>query len=398
LGYTFAEIAAAFPAAFTSLGTNKPSYRGLASIQIGDTGVGTATTTLVDTVGSSVEWDSGKTLKNRATQTTSWYFRTGTKIGSGNQASGATGTRIRFGAATALTMNHYHYGSTFQQTAGAMQFVNTTGVDNNGEMVNCLLQSVATGVAPIVVGNQAISRFANIYNVDISSTTANQLMSNFNAVLAERITLGAATPTTFIGSGGAGVASKDMAMFGSPTQSDLRWTGAGAVGWQLYRPTWTGNAPKFTTSTAGTPAITSATVEYRFCAIKVVDRLGAGVASIPLTITDVLGNVLVNTTTDANGEITFGSDLGMDMIPVMDHYISSGTTYAQRHRGPYTTKVNTSDLAGYNSSYLGRTYTWKCPGHESVTTSAGQFEDVGDIVAIQDAAGNPTVWTEQVVP
>ena len=390
-GYTFAEISAAFPSDFVSNGTNKPSYRAKVSLQVGDSTTGTATTTIVDTTGATVIWDSGKTLKNRATQTTSWHYSFGTKVGSGNESSGVTGTHLVFGAATSLPGTHAHYGCVFQQTTGAMTF--STPTDAVGEMVNCLLQSLSTGTAPINIGTGS-ARFANVYNVDISHTTAGQVMSNFGALNAERVTVSAAAPSAFIISGGAAVLLKDSNFFGTPSLSDLRWTGTGANGWLLYRPTWTGNAAKFSNVTSGFPALNGAAVEYRGAAVKVVDRTGAGVAGIPIHLEDTLGTVVIDTTTDSAGEVSFGSGIAANMVAVMDHYVSSGTTYAQRHRSPFTMKVNTSDLTGYNSAYLSRTYDFNWPGYDSITTSAGQFEDLGDIIAIQDPAGNPTTWTE----
>jgi hypothetical protein len=393
LGYTFAEIAAAFPADFVLAGPL--TYLPTVDLQVGDVGAGAATTTLVDTVGSYVKWAATKTLKNRGTQTTSWKFSTGTKVGSGDQASGVTGTVLVFGAATALVGTHFHYGSTFRQTVGAMQF--NPSVNGTGEMCNCILQSAAAGTAPINVGSSA-NRFGNLYNVDISHTTAVQVMANFFSLKADRISIGGATPTTFIASGSASLTAKDLALFGSPTQSDLRWSGAGSVLWALYRPTWTGNAPKFTAATVGNPNITGATVEYRTGVWKIVDRTGAGVSGIPVELTDVLGNVIFSGTTDSAGEVSYGSGISLNMVPVMDHYVVGATTvYTQRHRSPFTFKANTSDLVGYNSLYLSRSYAFNWPGYESVTTSAGQFEDVGDIVAIEDPIPAGPGWVEMSV-
>lgn len=425
-------------------------------LQLGDTGVGTATTTLVDTAGSTVIWDSGKTLKNRATQITSWHFSLGTKVGSGNTASGVTGTVLVFGAATTLTGIHAHYGCTFKQTAGAMQF--QTATDTVGELVNCLLQSVATGVSPINIGTAA-ARFANVYNVDISHTTASQVGTNFGVVNAERITVAAATPTAFLSGNAAGVTAKDAVYLGSPTQSDLRWAGSSAILWRLFKPTWSGGGPKFSVASSGFPVVTSGTLEYREWNVKVVDKNGSGLANLPVRLEDATGARQVDDITDSKGEVAFyasefrdcstqgtttllindlsriaaGMYVTGDGIPantiitatgassltmsnpatnssfatrrfeyrpfvnavcVMDHY-AVGTTYTQRHRSPFTLKVNTRDLPGYNSLYLEREYQYNHPGYEAITTSAGQFEDVGDIIAVEDQPGLPTTWVEK---
>lgn len=400
--HTFAEIALAAAAQFIDNGTNKPSYRSTVNVQLGDkaggtidaTGTQAATTTLQDTLGGTVIFDNTRTLKNRATQTTSWVYTFGTKVGSGNQASGVTGTRFVFGAVTSLQGAHSWYGCTLQQTSGAMTL--TPATDNTGDMVNCLLQSSSTGNAPINLGSSS-NRWANLYNVDIShGSNTNQVSTQNNALSAERMTYGQAAGPAFLASNAANVAMKDLAMFGSPTQSDLRWTGVGAVSWSFYRPTWTGNAAKFSTSSLSNPGLGAATLEYRFCSIKVVNRTGSGVAGIPVYMTDAIGTVVINALTDSSGEVSFGSGIGANMVAVMDHYvINLTTTYAQRRRSPFTVKVNTSDLAGYNINYRSRRYQFNWPGDETVTTTAGQYEDLGDIVAIEDQSGAPSSWIER---
>lgn len=389
-GYTPAEISAAFPVDVVPGGTLEPSYRFLVDLQIGDVGAGTATTTLV-AKNLTCSWDNTRTLRWRATQTSSWFWTMGTKVGSGNTASGKDGATFIFGAATSPQGSVLLYGSTIKTRVGAFQINGTTsGVTK--EIVNCIIQSEVAGIAPIAFGAASLL-FDNMYNVDISHSTGSQVLSAMIATAAERVTISAATPSTFLlTSLAVPVLAKDLRLFGTPTLSDLRFSAVGAINWQLIRPIFSGNAPKFSTASAGNPTLTSATWEYWLYDVKVVDGVtGLGISGIPVKVTDAIGNVQVDTTTDANGQISFGSGLTANAVIVMDHYMVA-STYTQRHRSPFLFEFNTG--AGRNNNYAQRRYYANWPGKESVTTSGGTFEDVGDIVALQDASGLPTGWAE----
>jgi hypothetical protein len=398
-GYRFAEIAAAFPADFIDAGVvgTGAEYRAKVDLQVGDTGVGTATTTLVDNVNSTVHWDSGKTLKNRNTQTTSWNYKFGTKIGSGNIAAGTNGTSLVFGAATALSGIHAWYGCQMRQSmTGAMTF--TTPTDGVGEMVSCLLQSmVSAGTAPINVGTSS-ARFANIYNTHWSHATAAHISSNFGAVASERVSW-AGSPSRFWSINTGSISPKDAVFIGTPSSADIAWGGTNALAWRLYRPTWSGNAPKFVVVTSGFPPLdgVNETQEFRRATFKIVDRNGVGVGAIPFSLTDQFGTPILTSASNSSGDIVFATGVSAQMIPVMDHY-AVGSVYTQRHRSPFTVRVNMQDMAGFNSNYLGRVYKFNWPGYETITTSAGQFDDLGEIIPIEEQSGAPTAWVEIAVP
>lgn len=386
--HTFAEIAAAFPGEFASLGTNAASYRGLQTLQIGDTGVGTATTTLADT-NSTVIWDNTKTLTTRATQTTSWFLNLGTKVGTGNIASGKSGSVLVFGATTTLRGSIAAYGCTFKTTSGSLSITGVSGT--NQEFQNCLFQSSIAGVAPIIP--QSASTTAVFYNCDFSHATTSQVMASFISTAAERITVCATAPTSFLQTAIPIVAVKDLKLFGSPSTSDIRWSASGPVNWQLVRPGFTGGAPKFSGS-ANAVSLGTATWEYWPWDVKVVDGAGAGIANVPVKLTDSIGEIQVDTVTDSSGQVSFGSGIAVNAVKVMDHYMV-GTTYTQRHRSPFFVEINTGSaaLVGYQA----RRYYFNWPGYETVTTSAGTFEDVADIVSLGEPSGAATNWVELVL-
>jgi hypothetical protein len=367
------------------------SYRAKVSLQIGDTGVGTAATTLQDT-DATVIFDSTKTLLARNSQQTAWFLTLGTKIGSGDAASGVRGCVLVLGAATTFRGTIKLYGCTIRQTAGALTWA--PGANNTGEAINTLFQSSSSGTSPFSFGTAGAAEIDNLYNCDFSHTTAVQMAANLNSRSAERITLACAAPTALVSTGAVGLEVKDAAMFGTPTQSDLRWTSSSS-GWKLIRPRFTGNAPKFSSSSAVAPDLSGATIEYWLWGVKVVDGDGDGIASIPVTLTDVLGNVQVNETTDANGEVSFGSELTTNAIAVADHYISGGV-YTLRQRSPFLLEVNTGGSA--SSDWPSRSLYFDWVGSEAVTTSTGSFEDMYDVIPLQSIGGNPTNWTECELP
>ena len=90
--------------------------------------------------------------------------------------------------------------------------------------------------------------------------------------------------------------------------------------------------------------------------------------------------------------VSFGSGLEANAVTVLDHYIDDGA-YLTRTRSPFTAQINTRDLSGYNGNYLERTYKYDWPGE-----ATGDYEDVGDIVSVEEQDGNPTVWVEAVQP
>lgn len=382
--HTFAEIAQfcvnAGNTDFVSNGTNKPSYRGSVNVQIGDAGTGTATTTLEDTVESTVIWDNTRTLAYRATQTSSWFTNLGTKVGTGDQATGHKGTTLVFGATTTLrgTMNFYGCDIRVQGNFICTVTPYAVGV---GELVNCIFQSASTSAA--VSGfSIGLNAFDNIYNVDVTAGVSVDVLNIFGGNSVERITVGGPSlRSAFQLSAGTSRSYKDVSLFGSPTRADILWSASTIVNHHLIRPVWTNNAPKFgfASASASTPTLANATLEYWPYNVKIVDGAGDAISGIPVRLTDAVGNIQVDTTTGADGRLSYGSGLTANTAVVMDHY-SNGTIYVQRHRGTFLCEINTGP--GSNTSYLSKTYTFTWPGAETVTVDSGTFEPVQDIIPL----------------
>jgi len=389
--HTFAEIAASpFAADFVDNGTTPKSYRAKQTIQVGDLGTGTNATSLVDT-NVTVIFDATKQLAYRATQLSSWTTKFGIKTGSGNIASGRSGCNIySSGAITTIRGNIQLYGSRI--TATGRLTINNATAGLIGDCVNCLLESTGTGVVSGVDFGGA-TPFDNIYNVDVMGAATSGAVGIMNTIFPttmERITI-CGNPTAFIRSSNTTLSAKDIAFFGTPVTSDVIWVGTAVTSnWVFIRPRWSGNAPKFSgTALSNDPA--NGTHEYWAFDTKVVDRNGTGVANIPVRLTDAQGNIQVNTLTDANGQINFGSGISAGFVIVRDHYLNASAVYSVRDRSPFTAEVNTGVSANLN--YLSRRYKFDWPG-----LATGNFEDIGDVVAIEEQAGAPTAWNERVAP
>lgn len=394
--YTFAEISAAFPVDFVDLGTNEKTYKSNVSLQIGDTTTNAATTTLQDT-GVTVKWENGTTLLFRSTQQSSWFLTLGTKCGTGNQAGGAEGCDLTFGTQTILRGTCKLYGCKLRKkstVSSNIQYLpGITG--STGEIVDCDIQQVPTLTAGIY--GTSTQKVDNIYNCTFSAGTqiASAIVSNFFVTTLERVLMSAKNNAAFISSNATDTSFKDVVMRGTVVQGDLR-ANSGAARWIMVRPGWSQTGgPKLFLSSAFSITLANSLKEYWLYNCKMVNASGAAISNIPVKVTDAIGNTVVDTTTDANGAVSFGSGLTANAVIVMDHYATSGT-YIQRYRGPFLFEYNTGNSR--NTDYQSRRGYSHWPGYETVTTTAGTFADVNDIVHLQDAAGNSTGWTEREMP
>ena len=379
-------------------GSAYPTYRLFKNLQIGDTGTGTATTTLKDSNVVAV-FDAAKVLQTRTTQASSWNIEFGSKIDTGDQAGGGSGAILCFTSNSGSPNITWRgtvllYGTTLRARASAGNphalVLNTLEPDS--EIMNCIFD----GLRNCQIGT-ATTPFDNVFNLDISNPASTAALVNaFLVNSAERLTFSASPAQEFMQSGQTGVTIKDFLCFGVPGRADFRWTSSLSEDWKFIQPHFSNSAPRFSAAVSGLPAIGDATLEYWKFRIKVVDRNGNGISGIPTTLTDTTGVVQITTTTDSNGEISFGSGITANFIVVRDHYVTVGAaTYSWRDRSPFTLKVNTSDLSGYNPNYLGRKKLFYWPGYESSQTdSSSDFQDVFEISALEDPSGQPTAWTE----
>ena len=398
--YSFADIFAILGGTGVDIlrvdsGTGFPTYRLLKNLQIGDKTTNAAATTLSDT-NVSLTFDLGKVLKARATQTSSWSCLFGTKIGTGNQAIGKNGVHLFF-TNTAGTNNvilrgtSKWYGCTARSSwsAGIQAFQMITLVNGACELINCTLG----GFSSYVFGTAA-GTISNLYNLDITGeSTATGNITSFFVDSAERNSIGGSPTTSHIASASASLTIKNQTFFGTPGSSDMRWVAPTGTNWIMVSPKWSG-ANKF--SGTGPSSASIGAQEYWPWGVKAVDRNGVGVSGIPITLTDTNGTEQVNTTTDANGETSYGSGITANCAVAADHWSTTLGVYTISHRSPFTVRVNQG--AGANPNYLSRTYKFYWPGYSSVTTNSGTFLETYDIVPVEEQSGGLTTWTECSIP
>lgn len=380
---------------FLDLGTYQPSYRSLVDLQVGDVGSGTATTTLQDT-NVKVTWDLLFTLKYRTTQVTSWFTTLGTKCGTGNQAGGSSGCDLTVGNEVVFRGTVKLYGCKIRKrSAGSTRIQYLPGITGStGELVDCDFQNQGTTNSYIL--GTSTQKVDNVFNCTFSvPTTTQPVFSNVFVTAMERVLIASESSTSYISTNAVDIGFKDTLFKGTVTAGDIR-VNSGAARWSMVRPGWSQTAPaKVAFTTAHTITLANALKEYWLFNVKVVDSTGAGLANIPVKLTDTLSNVQVNTTTDTYGRISFGSGLTANAVLVVNHYGTSGV-YAQSHRSPFLLEVNTGNDRDQTRQSLRTRFYW--PGYETYTTTAGTFEDVNVIVPLETASGTPTTWTEHEMP
>lgn len=396
--YSFADIYAAAGIGGVDFlrvdsGTGYRTYRSLKTIFIGQTvstGTGTTNATTFTDTDCTVTFDTGKFFRTRTGTTSTIAVNLGTKVGTGSVATGGNGVVMLF--ANAMTMSIRGtvkmYGCVMKNlgTGNRIIQISPASAGNASELINCILD----GWSGIVFGSSG-GNIPIIYNVDIiAGASATNLITSFFIDAAELMTIGGAVSGQFITSGSAGLSFKDTKFFGSAGTAHLNSTGS-SPNWKIVRPTFISGTLKFFTAGASGGADNGCHEYWRYDA-KCVDGAGAGVSGIPVRLTDTLGNVQVDTTTDSAGELSFGSGLTENMVITCDHYTDG--SYTIRQRGPFLAEVNMPTQTGYNSAYRSHRVYFDCPGSETVTTTAGSFEDMNDIFQMAPIPGANTQWEE----
>jgi len=391
--HTAAEMAAStdpnVAANWVLLAGNIPKYRSLMNVRVASsTGGQTNTTTWTDQ-DAIFDFDNTRTISfgvaaggNSPNATLNW----GVKVGSGNRAGARNGVTVYLGNTTLIRGNPNLYACNLVQApvgGGLFQIVPTTG---GGDIIGCTLGHRGTGgTAQIVFGSSA-QAVNNVFNLNAWSNVATAsagIFSTFNCTNAEEVHTGGNSYSSAIRSAQSTLSAKDLTIHGTPLVADIVCNASVPITWTFVRPHWSGNAPKFNPMNAGVTV--GSVTEYWLLDTKIVNSAGSGVSGISVVLTDVLGNTLINTTTDANGRISFGSGLTLNAVPVMDHY-GDGVNYLTRARSPFLAQVNvTNTNLAYNK--IAFPFTWP-------TDANGNFEDVAVIVPISPPTGSPTTWQE----
>jgi len=365
---------------WTAYTGNTKKYRGIATVLMGSSTGGTATTTWTDQ-DATFDWDNTKTLSFVGSNC---VLNWGKKVGSGVEATGRNGIHAFFGAATTLSQRHNIYGGTLT-AVGVNNFLAIVG-DASSEYIDCIIGTTGTGVNTNIRLGSGSTPTGSFYNCDFwgnaSGATAS-IFSIFNPTLMSRGTCGGnAMGAQLRLTNQSALALRDMIFFGAPSVADLVIVSSFGSG-KLVRPKWSGG----TKLSSATTIPAGNLPEYWAYDPRVQNVAGTPVAGISVKVTDVLGNVLVNTVTDSNGRITYDSGISLNTVPVIDHYITGGV-YLTRARGPFVFEYNT---VNQNMTY---------PKHRQILNwpqdANGAFEDHNPAVSLLEAL-SPPGWAESVV-
>lgn len=369
--------------------TGRKTFRSNVTLSHGDAAGGPATTTLTETnVDLIIAY--GKFYQYSGALG-SYFTNWGTKVGTVGWKDGCSVTHL--GAQSFSVKGTVKaYGTRFVQNGGGFNPLVESG--GGSEMIGCQITNQTTGNVG-TLGTTA-NKWAQIVDTSYSGGSIITSVNNVGSDALSLITISVAAPTSFLAPSLADLSYSDITFNGTPTLSDVRGASSSfSLRHKHIRPYWSLNAPKFTHAGTGSMSLANAHSEWWAYRCKVTLAGGLGVANIPVKLTDTLGNIQVNTTTDSSGEISFGSGITAQMIRVMDFYSTAGVINLS-HRSPFLLEVNTG--ASLNSSYSSFRYYFYWPGYETVTNTAGRFRDVNDVIPLQQASGAPTSWIEKEMP
>ena len=393
-GVTFDSIRAAVTGAEmlrVDSGSGHPTYRVLKTIFPGYSGAGVQTTNPLSIVDGNcvLTFDAGKFINTRTTNLGNLTWTLGTKIGSGDEAGAADGVDFFFKNAGPNIRGIYKlYGCRFKQapaTTGQIVFIPSATADGS-EFIGCQFEGFSNfvcGASGAYHGNTFDSRI-------VSGNQTTQLVTAHFKSNSKRVSLvSRGLAGRYLVQATSNLFFKDYLFLGTVLTTVVN--SSSGQNWLMYRPTWPQGITRFAGG-AGNPIAQ----EFWGLGVKLFWPSGLPAAGVPVKLTDFFNLVQVDTVTNANGEISFGSGAGLNMARVVDHI---GTpSYYIRHRSPMTLEINKG--VGRVDGYKSITEVFRWAGYEGFTFSSGQFQDM--YLAYQLVEGNdpppPTNWEELEVP
>jgi hypothetical protein len=345
---------------------------------VGDTGVASDATTL--SFGKvAVTWDTGKTLKTRTTQLSSWKIKTGTKgTAASGKTSGKDGASLTFGGTTTLRGSQEMYGAHLRCLSGNLSIFSQPGGGLTNEWVNCMLE----GAGIINLGSATLGPMSYVYDVTIMSSTTGAVMANFVADYAEKVAIFCPTPTRFISTGSV-VKVRDLEMVGAPTNADIGNTGV--TEWDLVQVSWSQNAKPVGASVSRINI-------WDLIRARVVDPLtGAPRAGIYVDLYDVTGALIFSVSADALGGISVGTPGTIYENAVKLGYWSGAEVFTEL--GPFRMVVN-GTATDSSRAVLDYKFDWPYRTFVVGGSTYKQFLPLGDIIPL----GPPPVPASPPVP
>ena len=398
--HTWAECNATFPVDFPILQTaagatfsaTHRQYLPAVTVTIGHPTAGNGnTTTFTDITGADI-FSIGTRLQFTSANPVTTTFTLGTRIGSGERATGKLGGSIHQSGNLVFRGNVYLNG-TFVDSTANVQFT-TSGLQ---EVAGCLIQAGTSFIFGLGTGYKQ-------YNTTFVGTGITTFCTSAEIQESYGVRWAASAPARFFSSGASNREITRVSLCGAPTVADFTVTGSG-TGWSLTEVGWSDapGIPRFTWTTATGPD--DGMAEYLSFDSKVVDPNGNPTSDIPIYITSDVDGAILDDSTDADGNVTFNwPGTGQaNVLPVRDHYATAGPTYAVRDR-VYTVEVNGYSAAvAPNPNYETVIFKFEWPGRDRLGTGyqvdGGSFKSVMDVIHLP--WGSPSqspVYTECLVP
>lgn len=370
------------------LGTNPAdkAWRLRASLQNGDN-VGSQPTTLRGK-NCTVCFDATKTYSVSTVGASNRRTEFGDKITSPNgKPGGKNGIKFIMAATSTWRGQIFIYGSLIATTVGNINLI--PGI-NAGEIINAILQAPGT----FAIGQSTTGNLSLVYNLDIVCTSASpaNVIANWGADQAERVTVECSTPQRFI-STGAVLRIRDLVLIGAPTITDLLHSSTSD--WDLIEPVYSGAALQIQTASAGRYV----NEWWRWLPILISASSGASkIANVPVRLLDLDGVDLLGSGasaiqyTDSQGLIAYNP---VDpTLTIFDNVIKArrfvgGASAAWEGRGPFTARFNLD--GAILPGYLGTQFQFDFP-RRIYGAAQEQLSPVLDVVRLQPRGGVREEW------
>jgi len=344
---------------------------------------------------STVVFRSTKTFQVSATGAIGRSTRLGRKEGTGLKAGGSHGIKMYaspnsfvFRGLTEIYDSHIiNVSSGF----GSISFF--PAVDDTGELIGSIFENPVGLIGSL---GTATFRLSNIFDCTFvhKPSIANAMSINVNHM--EQVTFvcvaGGTVCLPFTGT----LQARDIFFAGSPSSWDLRPQNA-AAGGTIRNPTWSRVVPQIG------PSVTTSTYETWDYGVLIEDKTTAApLAGLAVELLDKDDVTVVDTTTDATGQIDFdalgaiefGTELYKNCVVVVQH--AAGVPETPSYRGPWTLKVNHKGTI--NPAY--ETYERKIDWPYEDYAYGRQYKKVNMVVSLGPPPGPvpepPVGWIEKV--
>lgn len=327
----------------------------------------------------TIEFASGKGFKTRTTNQDLLNIYLGTKKAVGDGTREAFGKDIWgiFGSTSGtLTANWFMYGSVWQ-AATTTNFFNAQ--DNVSEIAACIFDTIGSGTVTFNFQPSGSNKFKLWYRNRVHGQTNNAGVLNS---IPPAYWLEQPTVISNGSQSGINITTPDRPLLrprivGTPLGQDynLRVASAGTV---ICEPEFSGGAPRYGADATGPLVSAPAFEAWRAYARVFNPSDGSARSGIAFELIDKRGVSQVDVTTDANGEVVFGSGLLANML-LMARLYSSGIA------GPAVTDT----LAPFRLRVNHKNKNYSLPEiDQQIVPSGSSTNDYRGLV-LEIALGNP---------